>query len=92
MTAHPHERHELARMLGRACDAVQALDFVVSHKPAYLRRLAADARAGRPVAPDEISSLGCRIKELASEALQELGGAYALARVIHPEGEREEAA
>lgn len=90
MTAHPHERHELARMLGRACDAVQALDFLVSRKPEHLRRLAADARAGRPVPPDEISSLERRIKELAVEALQELGGADALARVINPEGEKEE--
>lgn len=87
MSAHSQERHELARMLGRACDAVQALDFAVGRKPELLRRLAADARAGRPVGPDEISSLGRRIKELATEALQELGGAHALATVIHPENE-----
>lgn len=92
MSAHPHERNKFARMLGRACDAVQALDFLVSHKPEHLRRLASSARTGRPIAPDEISSLGRRIKELASEALQELGGAHALARVIHPENEKGEAA
>lgn len=92
MKPYSHERHELYRVLNRACDQTQELHFFLTRKPEAFRRIAKDARDGKPISASEIESTGRRFKLLATEALRSLAEAHALATVYYPEPSNEEAA
>lgn len=92
MTPYSHEKHELARVLGRACDQTQELQFFLTRKPDEFRRMASDVRQGQTLSPSEIDRIGKRLKALAVDALHSLAEAHALAAVYYPEKSNEEAA
>lgn len=92
MTPYSHEKHELARVLGRACDQSQELYFFLTRKPDEFRRMANDVRRGQPISPSEIDRIGKRFKALAADALHSLAEAHALSTVYFPETSNEEAA
>ena len=92
MKPYSHERHELSRALGRACDHAQELSFFLKHKPEHFRKLAKDARDGKPLSPSDLERIGKHLKGLAADALHSIAEAHALASVFNPETINEEAA
>ena len=92
MKPYSHERHELSRALGRACDHAQELSFFLRHKPEHFRKLAKDARDGKPLSPSDLERIGKHLKGLAADALHSIAEAHALASVFNAETINEEAA
>ena len=94
MKPYSHERHELSRALGRACDHAQEISFFLKHKPAHFRKLAKEARDGKPLSPSELERIGKHLKGLAADALHSIAEAHALASVFYSEthNQTEEAA
>ena len=80
-----HERHEIARHLGAACDCAQELGFFLSNKPRRFRDLGAGIKRGDDIDAREIETAARRIRKLSVETLEALRRAHALASIFSGE-------
>ncbi len=77
-----HEREEVARHLGAACDHAQELSFYLANKPRRFRDLGAEIRRGGDIRAGEIEAAGRRIRRLCDDTLDALRRAHALAAIF----------